>query len=201
MIEWKSFQLDPDLKTLSSKSVDEYLAERKGVTIEHARAMSGHATQLAKQAGLDFNFDKAVPANTFNAHRFAHFAKEKGKQHEAEEILFRSYFSDGKNVDDYLTLIELGKEIGLDVKELKGALKDGKFTKDVQRDIYESHQIGVRGVPFFVFNRKYAVSGAQASETFFEVLQKSFDEWQKENPKAKLEVIEGQVCSPEGGCD
>lgn len=200
-IEWKSFQLMPGLKTDGDQNADEFLAEQKGVTIEHARAMNGHASQMAQDVGLNFNFDKAIPANTFNAHRLIHFAKAKGKQHEAEEILFRSYFTEGKNIDDYPTLVSLGKEIGLDIKELEAALKNESFTDNVLEDIYEAQQIGVRGVPFFVFDRKYAVSGAQASGIFLEVLQKSFNEWQIENAKPKLEVIEGKVCTPGGECD
>jgi predicted DsbA family dithiol-disulfide isomerase len=200
-VEWKSFQLIPGLKTEGDKNADEFLAEQKGVSIEHARAMNGHVSQMAQDVGLNFNFDKAIPANTFNAHRLIHFAKTKGKQTEAEEILFRSYFTEGKNIDDYPTLVALGKEIGLDIEELNAALKNGRFAENVQKDIYEAQQIGVRGVPFFVFNRKYAVSGAQASEIFLEVLQKSFAEWQTENAKPKLEVTEGKVCTPDGECD
>ena len=200
-VEWKSFQLITGLKTEGDKNADEFLAEQKGVSIEHARAMNGHVSQMAQDVGLNFNFDKAIPANTFNAHRLIHFAKTKGKQTEAEEILFRSYFTEGKNIDDYPTLVALGKEIGLDIEELNAALKNGRFAEKVQKDIYEAQQIGVRGVPFFVFNRKYAVSGAQASEIFLEVLQKSFAEWQTENAKPKLEVTEGKVCTPDGECD
>jgi len=87
--------------------------------------MNDRLTQMAKQVGLVYNFDKSVVANTFNAHRFSHFAKQYGKQDEAEEILFYSYFTDGKNIDDYETLIQLGSEIGLDREQLKNALDRG----------------------------------------------------------------------------
>ncbi|HTN37462.1 MAG TPA: DsbA family oxidoreductase [Arachidicoccus sp.] len=201
VLDWKSFQLMPELKTLSGKNMDEFLAEHKEISLEEAKAMNRQVIEMAKQVGLVYNFDIAIPANTFNAHRFIHFAKQHGKQNEAEEILFRSYFTDGKNINDYPTLIQLGEAMGLDRVELNTALENGSFANDVNRDIYEARQIGVRGVPFFVFNGKYGVSGAQAPETFLETLENSFAEWRTENPESKLDVIEGQSCTPQGECD
>lgn len=201
ILDWKSFQLMPGLKTLSGKNMDGFLAEHKEISLEEAKAMNRQVIDMAKQVGLVYNFDIAIPANTFNAHRFIHFAKQHGKQNEAEEILFRSYFTDGKNINDYPTLIQLGETMGLDRDELNTALENGSFADDVNRDIYEASQIGVRGVPFFVFNRKYGVSGAQAPETFLETLGNSFAEWKKENPASKLDIIDGQSCTPQGECD
>lgn len=200
-IEWKSFQLMPDLKTQVGRNLNEFMAEEKGMSIEKAKSLNAHAVQMAKEIGLNFDFDNIIPANTFKAHRFTHFAKANGKQNEAEETLFHSYFIDGKNIDDFSTLIELGKKIGLDTNELKTALGNCSYADEVRADIYEAQQIGIRGVPFFVFNRKYAVSGAQAPQTFLQTLQKSFAEWRKENPETKLEIIDGKVCTPEGECD
>jgi predicted DsbA family dithiol-disulfide isomerase len=170
------------------------------MSIEQAKGMNDYVTQLAKQVGLTYNFDKSIVANSFNAHRFAHFAKQFGKQNEAEEVLFRSYFTDGKNIDDFPTLIQLGKEIGLDSDKLKTALEDGSYAADVKQDIYEGQQVGLRGVPFFLFNRKFAVSGAQDSKKFLEKLEMAFEEWRKSNPENAIEVIEGKVCTPESDC-
>jgi predicted DsbA family dithiol-disulfide isomerase len=200
-VVWRSFQLAPELKTEPDKNVHQFLAERKGMSIEQAKEMNDYVTNLARQVGLVYNFDKSIVANSFNAHRFTHFAKKYNKQNEAEEVLFRSYFTDGKNIDDYKTLIQLGAEIGLDTTLLKTALENGSFSDEVKADIYEAQQLGVRGVPFFIFNRKYAVSGAQDSKVFLETLQKSFAEWRKENPETKLEIIEGNVCTPDKKCD
>jgi protein disulfide-isomerase len=180
---WKSFQLAPEIKTQPDKNIHQFLADHKGMSLEQAKRMNDHVTQLAKQVGLTYNFDKSIVANTFNAHRFAHFAKQYGKQNEAEEILFRSYFTDGKNIDDFPTLIQLGKEIGMDSDKLKTALEDGSYADDVKQDIYEGQQVGLRGVPFFLFNRKFAVSGAQDSKIFLETLEKAFEEWRKSNPQ------------------
>lgn len=197
---WKSYQLAPDMKTQSDKSVHQFLAEHKGMSLEQAKGMNDHVALLAKQVGLTYNFDKSIVANSFNAHRFTHFAKEYGKQNEAEELLFRSYFTDGKNIDDNATLIELGVEIGLDTSALKSALDDGSYADEVSADIKEAQEVGLRGVPFFIFDRKYAVSGAQETQTFSQVLEKSFEEWRKTHPEITIEIIEGQVCTPDGDC-
>src|SRR5688500_16867156 len=93
-VEWKSFQLAPELKTTPDQNINDFLAEHKGISREQAAAMNNQVSQLAKQVGLVYNLDKSIPANTFNAHQFTHFAKQYGKQNEAEEILFRSYFTD-----------------------------------------------------------------------------------------------------------
>ncbi|WP_228450695.1 DsbA family oxidoreductase [Chryseolinea soli] len=177
---WKSFQLAPEIETRIDKNIHQFLSEHKGMSIEEAKGMNDHVTQLARQVGLAYNFERSVVANSFNAHRFTHFSKQYNRQNEAEEILFRSYFTDGKNIDDYQTLIEMGKEIGLDTEALQTALENGSYADNVRADIDEARQVGVRGVPFFVFNRKYAISGAQESNAFLRAIQKSFDEWQQQ---------------------
>jgi predicted DsbA family dithiol-disulfide isomerase len=177
---WKSFQLSPDMKTDTAKKIHQYLAEHKGFSLQEAKRMNDQVTLLAAKVGLIYNFDKSIVANSFNAHRFSHFAKQNGKQNEAEEKLFQAYFTDGKNIDDYSTLIQLATEIGLDAATLKVALENGMYADEVKKDVYEAQQVGVRGVPFFVFNRKHAVSGAQESQLFLQTLAKSFAEFRKE---------------------
>lgn len=200
-VEWKSFQLMPDLEPGKVNDLEKILVEKKGIDPVQAKAMNAQVAQVGKQVGLSFNFDKAPAVNTFNAHRFTHFAKANGKQREAGEILFRSYFTEGKNVDDLATLIQLGTEIGLDTDALKTALENNSYADDVRKDINEARQIGVTGVPFFVFDRKQAVSGAQDPATFLKALETTFAEWQKNNPEVTLNVIEGAVCTPDGKCD
>jgi len=175
-IIWKSFQLNPQLKAEPGKNLNQFLAEHKGISLSEAEGMNAYVIQLAKQVGLTYNLDKAVVANSFNAHRFAHFAKRQDLQNEAEETLFKAYFTDGRNIDEDATLLALGVEIGLDAGELKTALENGSFANDVRADIYEAQQVGVRGVPFFLFDRKYAISGAQEVATFSSALEKSFAE-------------------------
>jgi predicted DsbA family dithiol-disulfide isomerase len=194
-IVWKSFQLNPDMKTDPSKNINQYLAEVKGWSEDQAREMNDHVTQMAAHEGLEYNFDKAIVANSFDAHRFIQLAKSKRLGDQAEERLFKAYFTEGLNTDDHGVLIQLGKEIGLDETEVKTTLESNAFANEVNRDIAESRQVGVRGVPFFVLNRKYAVSGAQSAETFLGALTTSFGEWKEENP-TPLEVIEGPACTP-----
>lgn len=200
-IEWKSFQLMPNLKTRPDRNLDKFLSEEKGISLEQAASMNTQVTQMAKTVGLNFDFDKAIPANTFKAHLFLHFAKAQRKQNEAEEILFKAYFTKGKNIDEISVLLELGKELGLNTEELKTDLESEQYAEAVRFDIYEAQQIGVRGVPFFVLDRKYAVSGAQESSTFLEILEKSFKEWEIQNAKSKLEINSGNSCSIDGECD
>jgi len=200
-VEWKSFQLMPGLKTDPTVKLDQFLAKEKGVSIEQARSMNRHVSQIAKGIGLDYRLDQAIPANTINAHRFAHYAKENGKQDEAEEQLFRAYFVDGKNLDHIPTLVELGEAIGLDAVKVKLALENNHYADDVQTDLYEAQLAGVRGVPYFVFNKKLAISGAKEPEAFLEVLEKTFAEWWKNNMEAPMDIIEGQSCTPDGECD
>jgi predicted DsbA family dithiol-disulfide isomerase len=199
-IEWKSFQLNPDMATDTSINIDEYLANIKGFSIDHAKQLNAHVTQMAAEAGLTYNFDKAVVANSFNAHRFSHLAKKHGLGDAAEEALFKAYFTEGKNIDDTDTLIELGKTIGLDAEEVKATLVSDTYADEVKHDIAEAQYLGVRGVPFFVMNRKYAVSGAQAVNVFEDAINKAYTEWQKENKKPDIEVINGDSCDIDGNC-
>ncbi len=199
-IEWKSFQLNPDLKTDPKINIDQYLADVKGFTIDHARQLNGHVTQMAAEAGLTYNFDKAVVANSFNAHRLSHLAKKHSLGVAMEEQLFKAYFTDGKNIDDPDTLVQLGAEIGLDANEIKQTLQSDAFADEVRGDIRQAQYLGIQGVPFFVLNNKYGISGAQAVPVFEQTLEKAFADWQKENPKLKLEIIEGESCVPDGDC-
>ncbi|MBL0046562.1 MAG: DsbA family oxidoreductase [Bacteroidetes bacterium] len=199
-IEWKSFQLNPDMITNPNKKIDAYLAEVKGISLEQAKEMNERVTAMAKEVGLTYHFEKAIVANSFDAHRFSHFAKSKGLQDAAEERLFKANFTEGKNTADAATLVELGVEIGLDKLELKELLKSTSFSDAVQEDIIEARNIGVGGVPFFVFDRKYAVSGAQASEAFLQALKQSFAEYQSTKFDLNAALSDDLVCTPDGDC-
>jgi len=177
-VVWKSFQLNPDIKTDAGKNIHQYLAEAKGWSLDQAKQMNERVTGMAKEVGLTYNFDKAVIANSFDAHRFSHLAKQHGKQNEAEEKLFAAYFTEGKNTADHQTLIQLGSEIGIDQSETSRVLSSDEYADEVNQDIYEAHQVGVRGVPFFVLGEKYAISGAQESSTFLQALNQTWQETQ-----------------------
>lgn len=171
-VEWKSFQLNPDMKTEPSKNINEYLAEHKGISLARAKEMNERVTAMAAEVGLTYDLGRAVVANSFDAHRLSHFAKKHGRQDAVEERLFKAYFTEGKNTADHGTLVSLAVEAGLNAEEVRAMLAGTEFSDDVNRDIYEASQVGARGVPFFVFDNKYAVSGAQPSELFLQVLNK-----------------------------
>jgi predicted DsbA family dithiol-disulfide isomerase len=199
-VEWKSFQLNPNMKTDTSVNITQYLADAKGWNLDYAKQMNDHVTEMAAQVGLKYDFDRAIVANSFNAHRFSHLAKKHGLGDAAEEALFIAYFTEGKNIDDQDTLIDLGVTIGLNADEVRQTLDSDAFADAVKHDIVEAQNLGIQGVPFFVMNNKYGVSGAQAVPVFSETLEKSFADWQQENTKPKLTVIEGESCGPDGNC-
>ena len=180
--EWHSFQLDPTIpKNMPVKeNVYQYLAEKKGMPYTESVKLHESLVQTAKKAGLDYQFEKSVVANSFNAHRLIKLAKTMGLGDAAEESLFRAYFTEGKDMGDRATLIQIGQEIGMDTEKIKSMLDSSAYSDKVDRDIEEASQIGIRGVPFFVFNRRYAVSGAQPPESFLRALEQSFSEWKKE---------------------
>ena len=199
-IEWKSFQLDPDLAVNKPQSPYQYLADRKGFSYEQSVAMHQNVTEMAAGEGLRYDFEHAIVANSFDAHRLSQLAKKYGRDNEVEESLFKAYFTEGKNIGDHAVLTAIGVAAGLDGTEIKNVLENGQYEAEVNSDIHEAQQIGVRGVPFFVFDRKYAISGAQPVEAFLETLTVSFEEWNKRNP-GTLQVSEGPSCSPDGECD
>lgn len=200
-IVWKSFQLDPTIPEIANESHIEYLVKRKGMPAEQVQGMLANVTEMAKKVGLDYHLEKSVVVNSQKAHQLIQFAKSKKLDNEAEERLFKAFFTEGKNIADTETLVQLGKDFGLDESEIKANLENEKFKYEIAQDIQEAQNIGVTGVPFFVFDRKYAISGAQPTEAFLETLTKSFNEWRKTNPEAKLEVTEGNSCSVDGKCD
>lgn len=179
-VEWRSFLLDADLKTDGQTNSHQYLAERKGISLEQSKKMHQNVVDLAKEVGLTYNFDKAVVANSFDARRLSQLAKQHGLDDAAEEALFKAYFTEGKDIADLEVLTEIGKQIGLDAAKVTEVLATDAYTQEVLADIDQAQTIGVRGVPFFVFNRKYAVSGAQPAEQFLQVLSTAYEEWKLE---------------------
>lgn len=171
-VTWHSFQLDPNLKTQPETSTIDYFTKVKGVTKEQALQMFRGARKMAADVGLELNSESSVVANSFLAHQLLQFAKTKGLDNEVKEYLFEAQFAESKNIDDKDTLIDIAVAAGLDREETGNVLSSGKFADAVKKDEVIAQQIGVQGVPFFVFENKYAVSGAQAEETFLQVLEK-----------------------------
>ncbi|MBP7557094.1 MAG: DsbA family oxidoreductase [Chitinophagaceae bacterium] len=179
-VEWKSFQLAPGLKTEKGQSLDQYLAVSKGWSLEQARQANEQVTAMAAGEGLSYHLDKAIVANSFDAHRLIQLGKAYNRGSDVEEALFHAYFTEGKDIADANTLQQLGVAAGLPETAVADLLQSNAYAEAVEKDIYESRQIGVKGVPFFVLNDKYAVTGAQAAETFAGALNRAFSEWEKE---------------------
>ena len=173
-VEWHSFELDPNTVTRPDVNPVDYLAQIKGQPREWAAEMNQRVTDTAAEVGLTFNLENSVVANSFNAHRLIQLAKSNGVDNEIEEKLFIDYFTGGKNIDDKEVLIEAGVAVGLERLAIEMMLNSDSFTDEVRLDQKIAQQIGIQGVPFFVFDQKLAVSGAQPPETFLGALEQAW---------------------------
>lgn len=197
---WKSYQLDPNQEDVPGKSINQYLAERKGWTVEYAREMNKYVTDMAAGEGLVYDMDKAVVANSFNAHRLIQMAKTKGLGDAAEEAFFNAYFTKGININDAAEIMAIGVSIGLNEQDIADMLDSGQFVNEVRADAAEAAMFGARGVPFFVFNRKYAISGAQPNEAFSQVLATAFSDWKLTKENSPVVIKDGDMCDTDGNC-
>lgn len=197
-VEFKSFELDPNSPVNINKSIHEALADKYGMSLEQAKRANEGVGQQASSVGLTFNFDDMKPTNTFDAHRLAKYAKTVGKEKEVTEKLLYSYFTESKHLGALDTLADIAAEVGLNRQEVIKVLEDKTaFANDVRIDESIAQQYGISGVPYFVINNKYAISGAQPRETFKGALQKV---WEEENPTPVLQDLstdEGAFCTDE----
>lgn len=175
-VQWRSFELDPGRPATTDATLVDLLASKYGRTRAEAQQMLDSTTATAAADGLTYHFDKAIPANTFNAHQVIHLAAAHGLQGSAEERLLAAYFTEGANVDDAETLAALGAEIGLDRDEVRSALAEQRYAEAVRSDEAEAVALGISAVPFFVFDRKYGVSGAQPADALLDVLHRAWSD-------------------------
>lgn len=171
-VTWHSFELDPGLETRPEMSTIDYFVEAKGISEEQAKQMLAGAKNMGSEIGLTMDLENTVLANSFKAHRLIQLARSKNVADQMEEALFKANFADVQNIDDEDVLVSIGTAVGLTEKECRDALSSKEFAEAVREDERQAQQIGIQGVPFFVFNSKYGVSGAQSPETFLDVLQK-----------------------------
>jgi predicted DsbA family dithiol-disulfide isomerase len=175
-VEWKSFQLNPGLIPTKDQSLNQYLSEAKGISLEEAEKMNQYVCDMAKEVGLEYHLENAIVANTFNAHKLLQYAKSIHLGDEMKEALMKAYFVDAKDLNSIDTLIEIANSIGIDVIASRQAIESHTFDAKVEEDAYDAQQIGVRGVPFFVFDRKFGISGAQPLEVFERTLKQTLEE-------------------------
>lgn len=173
-IEWKSFQLDPTIPKMENHvNAYQYLADAKGISFEESKAMHDNVVATAQRVGLTYNFEKAIVANSFDAHRLIQYSKTVGKGDQIEEALFHAYFTEGIDMADLDSLKSIGLKIGLSESELNRVLYSDEYSYEISQDIQEAQNLGLRGVPFFVVDRKFGISGAQPVEVFIETLKKA----------------------------
>jgi predicted DsbA family dithiol-disulfide isomerase len=170
---WRSYQLDPSTPRVYEGTADELLIEKFGMNPSEAKAAHAKLVALAAQDGLDYRFDRARPGNSFDAHRLIHYAVQFGLQSEMKERIQRAYFTEGMAFGDPDILILLGTEVGLDADATRRVLESDAYADDVRSDIHRAKMIGCSGVPFFVFDEKSAVSGAQPAEIFLQALEQA----------------------------
>jgi predicted DsbA family dithiol-disulfide isomerase len=157
--------------------------------------MFGHVAGQAKAEGLNYRFDSVVVANSFTAHRLIHLAAAHGKQDAAKERLLSDHFEHGKDIGSRQYLASLGVELGIDPGAVDELFTTDKYADAVRFDFEEGRSLGISGVPFFVIDRKYGLSGAQPVETFTAALNQA---WQEANPLVMVNSGEGEACGPDG---
>lgn len=194
---YRSFELDPGAPVDTELDTYDMLSRKYGMTREQAKANTEQIARQGPPLGITYDFDKCILTNTFDAHRLSHFANKHGKMGDMLDRLYKAYFSDGEHIGKRETLLRLAEEAGLDRQEAAEALAGDAFTEQVRNDQREAASLGIRGVPYFVIDRKYGISGAQPVESFLAALEKARGERQ---PLTVLnETPDGAACD-DGGC-
>ncbi|MCU1439551.1 MAG: Disulfide bond formation protein DsbA [Rhodoglobus sp.] len=169
-VEYHSFELSPDTPVDFEGSPMDYLSQRKGISPVQAEQMLARVTSIAADVGLDYDYDHVHQTNTVISHELLHFAKSKGRQLEMKERLLEAYFIKGEHVGRIPELVDIAVELGFDRDEVTEALESHRYLSDVKADMAQAREYGINGVPFFVIDGKYGVSGAQEAQTFANVL-------------------------------
>jgi predicted DsbA family dithiol-disulfide isomerase len=165
-IIWRSYQLDPDLPSEKAYPSLEYLMLKKNISAEQMQGMNEYLKQQGLQYGIDFQLDKSMVFNTFNAHRLLQWSKEFNKSSELKEAFMKAYFTDGIDLSNPDNLISAVGMVGLDTEKAKEIINSTSYSESVNDDIYQSKTINLRGVPHFLFNDKFFISGAQEDLVF-----------------------------------
>jgi predicted DsbA family dithiol-disulfide isomerase len=200
-VEWKAFELDPTSVSAPAGTVvgprDQAtrLAAKYATDVDSAQRMVDNVVAQAAADGLEYRLDRAIPANTVDAHQVIHLAGLRGRQDAVKERLLRAYFTEGEAVGDRDTLVRLAAEAGLDADEVRTALDEDRYVGAVRADQAEAQALGIRGVPFFVVDRKYGVSGAQPADVLRQVLDKA---WGERAPLIPVVGADATACGPDG---
>ena len=175
-VVWKSFELDPEAPASTGENTFDMLQRRYGITEQEARQRVDGVVARGRVIGLRFDFEHARIASSFHAHRLLQWAKSKGRSDAMKSRLFDAYFAEGLLISDHAVLARLAAEAGLDRAEAERMLAGDTFIREVRTDEREARAFGISGVPFFAFDRRFAVSGAQSSDLFLQALEKAWTE-------------------------
>jgi predicted DsbA family dithiol-disulfide isomerase len=195
-VVYRSFQLDPTAPTTVTETAQQMLATRYGVSPAEAAQMQARVTELAAAEGMAWRHDETLHANTLDAHRLLHLAKEEGRQGVLKEALFAANFVEARNLADHAVLREIAVGAGLPAERVDAVLAGDEFAADVRADVDRARAYGATGVPFFVVDEKYGVSGAQPTELFGQLLERA---WRDSHPA--VELVTGTAdgaCGPDG---
>jgi predicted DsbA family dithiol-disulfide isomerase len=174
-VTWRSFQLDPTMPAEPQGGLNDLIARKYGKTIDEAREMNARVIGMAEGVGLHYDFERARPSNTLDAHRVIQLAAVHGLADAAEERLFRAYLEEGELLSDHATLVRLAEEIGLDRAETERVLAGEEYADAVTAEVTEAQELGLSGVPAFVLDRRLLVSGAQPPEAILGALQQAWE--------------------------
>ena len=166
----RSFQLNPDAPRDRTTSRREMLMRKYGLTEARVDDMDAQMTQLAAEEGLQYRLGATVTGNTLDAHQLVHLAREQERQDAMIERLYRAYFTEGRSVFEPRSLVELAQDVGIDADIARAAVEEGRYVSAVGEDIEMARRLGITGVPFFVIDGRYGISGAQSSATFLDAL-------------------------------
>lgn len=200
-IVWHSFQLDPSAPTQPTETATEMLSRKYRMSPDQAAAAQGQVISLAAEEGMTWQHERSLHLNTLDAHRLLHLAREEGLQDELKEAFLRGYFSQARNLADHAELRRIAVETGLNAVRVEEVLGSQEFADEVEADVRRAAAYGATGVPFFVVDERYGVSGAQPVELFTQVLEEA---WSQAHPAIQLVgapgtgAAEDQVCGPDG---
>jgi predicted DsbA family dithiol-disulfide isomerase len=181
-VTYHSFELSPDTPIDFEGGEADYLATHKGIDAGQAQQMLDRVTGIARDAGLEYRFDLLKHTNTVKAHELLHFAKEQGRQHELAERLMAAYFVEGRHLGREDELVALAEDVGLDGSAARDALTSGRYLAAVRADQAQASAYGINGVPFFVIDGTYGVSGAQPAEAFTQIVRQVWAEHREPAP-------------------
>lgn len=196
-IVYKGYQLDPNLPIQGlDMSKEQYLIEHKGYPKEQIQGMFNQIKQAGVQLGITMNLESIIPVNTLRAQKLVQLAQDKQVVSQVEDLLFKAHFTDGKNIGDIELLKQIGQQANLDAKEVQQALNSVELDNRITKDIQLAKEIGVTGVPFFILDRKYAISGAQPIQAFISGITQAYDNSKVDNNNTD----NGASCSTDGCC-